>query len=174
MDEAVLVEVRPAAELGDDLRGQIAQWTVDMFGVEELKYEWSRPDWHVLVWLGDELVTQLAITERVAQVGGEAVRLAGIGGVMTPKQLRGRGLANAAMRSAVYFMKNTLDAEFGLLLCSARLVPYYERLGWQLVAAPVRFEQSTGDEMWEEEAMVMAFTDRPWPPGAVALCGPPW
>lgn len=152
----------------------LEQWTQTIFGAEELKHEWATPDWHLLADCDGQLVCHLAVTERHATASGQPVHLAGIGGVMTPPSFRGKGLAGTLMRHAAEFMRDTLRVEFGLLLCSHDLLPLYTRLGWHHVPGPLVFAQTTGNETWEEEVMILPCGDRPWPPGAIDLAGPPW
>jgi len=171
---AFTIAIRRTAELDDREVATFAQWTRDIFGAEEDKYEWAEPDWHVVVRSEDRYVCHGAITERVATAGGASVKLGGIGNVMTPPTWRGRGLGAAAMREAAAFMRDTLRVEFGLLLCSAGLVPWYCTLDWRRVKAPLSFWQAGGKVRWDEEAMVLACTERVWPEGPIDLCGLPW
>ena len=171
---AFTVDVRRTADLDEAEIATFAQWPRDIFGEQEDKYEWAKPDWHVVVRSEGRYVCHAAITERAAMAGGEPVRLAGIGNLMTPPAWRRRGLAAAAMREAAAFMRDTPRVEFGLLLCSAGLVPWYCKLGWRHVNAPLTFDQPSGRVRWDEEVMVLACTDRAWPAGPIDLCGLPW
>jgi aminoglycoside 2'-N-acetyltransferase I len=168
------MEVCRSGDLTDKLRRQLEEWTRAIFGDAELEHEWAAPHWHLLVRCQGVLACHLAITERVARAGGRPVRVAGIGGVMTPPEWRGRGLARAAMNEAAAFISTDLRAEFGFLLCSESLVRFYRGLGWERLSETVRYDQSGGKEDWAEEAMILPCTDRAWPKGAVDLCGPPW
>ena len=174
MSTTFTVDVRRTADLDEAEIATFAQWTGDIFGEEEDKYEWAKPDWHVVVRSEARYVCHAAITERVATVGGESVMLAGIGNLMTPPACRGRGLAAGAMREAAGFMRDTLRVEFGLLLCSADLAPWYCELDWRHVNAPLTFDQPSGRVGWDEEVMVLPCTDRSWPEGPIDLCGLPW
>jgi len=168
------VDVRRTADLDEAEIAAFAQWTRDIFGEQEDKYEWAKPDWRVVVRIGDRYVCQAAITECAATAGGEPVKLGGIGGLMTPRPWRGRGLAAAAMREAAAFLRDTLRVEFGLLLCSADLVPFHCKLDWRHVSAPLTFDQPSGKVRWDEKVMVLPCTDRAWPAGPIDLCGLPW
>ena len=174
MPSAFTVDVRRTADLDAAEIATFVQWTRDIFGEEEDKYEWAKSDWRVVVRIGDRYVCHAAITERVVTVGGETVKLAGIGNLMTPPAWRGRGLAAAAMREAAAFMGDTLRVEFGLLLCSADLVSFHCKLDWRHVNAPVTFDQPSGRVRWDEAVMVLPCTDRTWPAGHIDLCGLPW
>ncbi|HOZ49124.1 MAG TPA: GNAT family N-acetyltransferase [Candidatus Hydrogenedentes bacterium] len=168
------IEIKRREDLTPAQKTLIQEWIEDIFGDTELKHEWSEPDWHFFVLDGNETVSYLAVTERSATVDDRAVKLAGVGSVMTPKKLRDHGLASIAMHRVHAFICEELKADFGFLLCSYDLVPFYRKLGWELMDAPVMFGQTTGLEYWNEEAMVFPCAGQEWPEGEVDLCGPPW
>ncbi len=174
MNAPVSVQILPCDQVPGDVTEGLAEWTQSIFGEEETRLAWAEIDWRVLVFCRGEPASTLAITLRAARVGGTAVRLAGIGNLMTLPSWRGRGLASRALQEAARFMRETLEVEFGFLLCSAVLVPYYRALGWRPLDAPVWFDQPSGPQRWEEEALVLACSSRAWPEGTVDLCGLPW
>lgn len=167
-------EIVPDGEVPGELLRELAEWMRRMFGEEELKYTWADIDWHVLLWYEGRLASHAAITERVAEAGGETVKLAGIGGLMTPGEWRGRGMASAVMLAAAAFLRDELHVDFGLLLCSKKLAPFYRGLGWETVRGPVTFDQPGRKEQWAEETMVLQCTERDWPSGPIDLRGLPW
>jgi len=168
------IDIRRSADLSDAETALFAQWVHDIFGEEEDKYEWAQPDWRVVVRSERQYVCHAAITERTATAGGEPVRLGGIGGVMTPPEWRGRGLAAVALRETAAFLRGKMRADFGLLLCSAGLAPFYRKLGWDCIEAPLTFDQPSGKVGWDEEVMVLPCAERSWPEGPIDLCGLPW
>ncbi|HNV22767.1 MAG TPA: GNAT family N-acetyltransferase [Candidatus Hydrogenedentes bacterium] len=167
-------EVVAERDLRPEDRAILGQWTRTLFGSAEDMYEWATPDWRVLVRADGQLVAHAAINQRTVSANGEPARVGGIGGVMAPAEFQGKGHAKAAMLRAHDFIRETLNLEFGFLLCSARLVPYYQRLGWERIDGPVSFAQDDSDVTWQEEAMVLPFSDRLWPGPPVDLNGPPW
>ena len=102
--------------------------------------------------------------------------LGGIGGVATLPDWRRHGYAGAAMRTAAEFMRNELRVEFGLLICGDQMLPYYCKLGWQLIAGPLMFDQPKGKTTFDASTKIMVLPSRKhdWPPGVIDLCGPPW
>lgn len=174
MNASVSVQILRSDQVPGGVTEQLAEWTQSIFGEEETKFAWAEIDWRVLVFCDGELASTLAITLRAARVGGTVVRLAGIGNLMTLPPWRGRGLATRAMEEAARFMRESLQVEFGFLLCSADLVPYYRALGWRPLDAPVCFDQPSGPQRWEQEALVLASSNQTWPDGTVDLCGLPW
>ena len=169
-----IVEVVSEHDFHPEDRALVEQWTRELFGEAEDKYDWARPDWRVLVRLDGELAAHAAITQRTISANGEAARVGGIGAVMSPPRFQGKGHARAAMLRSHDYIRDELRLEFGFLFCSAGLLRYYQRLGWERIEGPVSFAQDDGDATWEEEAMVLPLTGRPWPGPPVDLNGRPW
>ncbi|MDQ3806018.1 MAG: hypothetical protein M3416_19580, partial [Acidobacteriota bacterium] len=82
--------------------------------------------------------------------------------------------AQRGMRHAAEFMRHEWGVEFGLLFCRDALVPFYERLGWQLVNEPVEVEQESGPVVSTLNVMVLPCDGRDWPAGPVSLNSLPW
>ena len=55
-----------------------------------------------------------------------------------------------------------MGAEFGMLFCLPRLVPFYGRTGWERLA-PVWIQQPAGTVRSPLEVMVKPLSGRPWP-----------
>jgi hypothetical protein len=122
-------------------------------------------------------------------VGGTEMRLGGIGGVVTLKEWRNRGIASAAMQKAAEFLHDQLAVPFGLLVCDPALAPFYQKLSWQVVAGPLVFDQPaafqpgldqvisggpTHKATLEGAIMVLPCREAVWPAGLIDLCGLPW
>jgi aminoglycoside 2'-N-acetyltransferase I len=135
---------------------------------------WGQKKWHVLVWLGDELVSHVGLLTRDVRAGESVVSVAGVYSVMTAPDRRGNGHATAALRRAVEFMLSDLDADFGLLLCPDRMLPFYDALGWRKVEDTVVFDQPSGKTVSVLNAMVLPLRGTSWPSGTLDFCGPPW
>lgn len=157
----------------DHMRAWVAQVFHDS-GNDDI--QWSCDDWHVMVRVGGQVVSRVGIVERTGTVNGQPVKLGGIGGVATLPDLRRHGYAEAAMRTAAEFMRNELRVEFGLLICGTHMMPYYAKLGWQLVKGPLMFDQPKGKITFEDSTKIMILPcgTSDWPPGVIDLCGPPW
>jgi len=167
-------EICSAKDLPEAERELIAAWLDDVFYDPDDYQAWSEPDWHVLVRTDGQIVTNIDIVERTGTVGGQPVRLGGVGGVTTRRAWRGHGLASAALRKAAAFMRDELGVEFGLLICDDERIPFYRRLGWQVVEGPLTFDQPEGKVIFPDVTMVLQCSEREWPRGAIDLCGFPW
>jgi GNAT superfamily N-acetyltransferase len=136
--------------------------------------EWAPKTWHVLVRVDGALVGHVGLLERQVQVGHRRLHVAGVGGVWSVEERRGHGIGSAGMREAASFMDSQLGADAGLLLCRPEVTAFYERLGWQSIASPVRIAQSQGLQAWPAEAMILPVRIEAWPVGTTDLCGLPW
>jgi GNAT superfamily N-acetyltransferase len=173
--EILKIEIQSTANMPTPLRLFVRQWLRQIFGEDANPFTWAEPDWRVLVWQSEQLVSHVDITERTAWVGERPIRLGGIGGVATLPAWRKEGLATAALLQAAAFLYHSLQAEFGLLMCDPAMVPFYQRLGWATIHNPLTFEQPGGTIHMDGGAiMILPCRSQTWPPGPIDLCGPPW
>ena len=183
------LEVTRTVDIDEKQRQPLLAWLYQEFGAYADEYAWAIADWHVLAWEGNLLVGHVDITERTALVGGTEMRLGGIGGVVTLKEWRKRGIASAAMQKAAEFLRDELAAPFGLLVCDPAMAPFYQKLSWQVVAGPLIFDQQTAfqpglDQVISGEPthkvtlegaiLVLPCREHNWPAGLIDLCGLPW
>jgi GNAT superfamily N-acetyltransferase len=168
------IEVKRTDELTEPARAHIDAWLIQQFGDESGDYEWSDVDWHVMLRVDGQLVSHVEIVERTGTVDGRPVRLGGIGGVVTLPEWRGRGLATAGLERAAALMRDELQVAFGLLICDERTIPFYSRLGWQVVEGPLMFDQPSGKVVFDGVTMVLPCVQQEWPEGTIDLCGFPW
>jgi predicted acetyltransferase len=136
--------------------------------------KWASADWTVMVWEDQELVSNVHIIERVAKVDRKPVRLGGIGNVATKVEWRNRGFASAALKVAQEFLADPLKVDFGLMVCTEQMVPFYEKRGWKLVAQSLVTEQADGKKALGYPVMVLPISEKDWPKGIIDLCGLPW
>ncbi len=170
------IALRPATEVTAAERRRIDDLEREALVGEPVDdYEWIADyAWYILVEVDGELVSTLGMVERLATVGGLPIRLGGIGNVATLPDWRGRGLARAALARAVEFLAGERGAEFCLLFCEPHRISFYSQLGWQLIEAPLTFQQSSGPLVYPGHAMVLSCTGRPWLQRPVDLGGLPW
>jgi predicted acetyltransferase len=136
--------------------------------------KWATADWTVMVWEDDDLVTNVHIVERTVKVGGQPVRLAGIGNVATKVEWRKRGYATQAGNVARDFLHNPLKVDFGLMIATENMIPGYEKRGWKVVAQSMWIEQPDGKQIFTIPVMVLPVCKQDWPGGDIDLCGLPW
>lgn len=156
---------------------KIGEWERLLFAATEVvqKYVFEREGFcNVLVWSDNALVSFLTTIRREALFDGQQVILGGVSTVMTPPEHQGNGYATQALREAERIIFDEIGADCGALLCEARLVPFYKRLGWISVACRVEITQPSGKVVWPERIMLLSKADAVWQPRTVDLCGLPF
>jgi GNAT superfamily N-acetyltransferase len=168
------MEVRLVNVLSDADKKQLFKWGPDIFGVEALKLQWRPKDWHFMVYADNQLASHVGIVKHIVTVGVQQVPVGGIGGVVTVPEAQGRGYASAALQAATKFMCEELLVEFGMLFCLARMIPFYQRFGWQEAQEPVLIDQPSGKIPSPLVVMVLPCRSQKWPVGTVPLESLPW
>ena len=167
--------IKHTSELTGADQASIDQLNQQAFPEHAGDYVWAPVDWFVLVYAAGVLASKVEIVDRIGTVAGQPVHLGGIGGVGTLPALRRRGLSSIALRAAADFMGTKLEVAFGLLICEAQTIPLYQVLGWQVIPAPLSFDQpGRGKVLFDEITMVLPCAGQAWPAGPVDLCGLPW
>jgi RimJ/RimL family protein N-acetyltransferase len=168
------MEIRLVTNLSGAEKRQLFEWGPDVFGGDALKLHWRPAHWHFLVYADGLLVSHVGVVKQAVTVGIQQVTVGGIGGVVTVPAAQGKGYASAALQQATKFMCEELKVEFGMLFCLPRMIPFYQRFGWQEVREPVLIQQPS--EKIPSPLVVMAFPCRSqaWPAGQVELESLPW
>lgn len=168
------VEIRLSETLSEEEWRTLFAWGENIFGSEDLQYRWRPKEVHFVLEEGGRALSHVGLLRHTVDAGGEPVRVAGLGGVVTVPEAQGRGLAQRGMRHAAEFMCQEWGVEFGLLFCRDALLPFYERLGWRRVEDSVEIEQPDGPVVSAMNVMVLPCGGREWPAGPVALNSLPW
>jgi GNAT superfamily N-acetyltransferase len=166
------IEIYSERDLSSIQRVKLEEWFEQEFG--HIPYQWATPAWYVLARVDSVLVSRLGIVERVVAVDRQSIRVAGISGVITHPEWRGRKIASAVLNKAVEFIKSEMNAEFALLLCRQEVTPVYARLGWKIVNGPTTFWQPGRKLTYPKLTMVLECGQKSWPIGPIDLGGLPW
>lgn len=136
---------------------------------------WARPEYCVRVHGEDRaLVTYVGVVIREGTQDGKAVRIGGIGGVMTHPAARKQGHAERGMKRAIEFF-NDEGIDFALLVCEPRLLGYYGRQGWQELTGELLVRQRGEASTFRfNKPMTLAVRSEAPTTGTIDLCGPPW
>ena len=79
------------------------------------------------------------------------------------------------MKVAQETLRDPLAVEFGLLVCGEKMLPYYGKLGWKQVTAPMWIEeQPKGRVLFPGPIMILPVCRQDWPEGEIDLKGKPW
>jgi len=136
--------------------------------------KWAQPDWAVMVWEDDDMVSNVHIIERIGKVGTESIKLGGIGNIATKVEWRQRGYASAALKVAQDFLYDPLRVDFGLMIATKEMISRYKKVGWGVVAHSLMIDQPDGKMALNYAVMVLPVCRQDWPKGPIDLCGLPW
>ncbi|MBZ9713216.1 GNAT family N-acetyltransferase [Deinococcus multiflagellatus] len=167
-------------ELEQDLRALLQaaypQWAAFWAGTS---FWGSEPEWHL--WLAGpdgRPAAQLGCGRRVAEVGGQALTLMGVGGVATHPAVQGQGLGRQLLGELAAFLRAQALADFAFLQCREEVAPFYERSGLSRVPNPAHFLDPDEGEWVTNAGPTLILPVRralgDWPPGTVGLRGLPW
>jgi len=136
---------------------------------------WESPQWSLLVWEGDELVSRVGLVIREINSNGEIKSIGGIGGVMTHPERQSKGYATEAMREALRLFDEEFKTAYVLLFCGSRLIEFYKRLNWKPFEGQVFVQQPKGRvEFKINTAMVIDVKEQAPLNGTLDLNGLPW
>jgi hypothetical protein len=135
---------------------------------------WATPDWAVMKYQDDVIVSFYNIIERRVTLDGEEVQVMGINNVITPKEYRGQNYAFDLLKKTQLEMLDRLHAGIGLLLCADQMTPFYSRLNWYPVASDVYFEQNENLNLWQANTMLLSRPGKAISPKSILLNGLPW
>jgi predicted GNAT family N-acyltransferase len=139
------------------------------------QFEWTSPQWSILVWDQDELVSRVGLLTREVLSNGETKFIGGIGGVMTHPERQGKGYASHALSEASKICNSELGVAFALLFCRPHLVEFYKRFQWKPFEGQVFVEQSQGKiEFSANGSMVLDVKEQAPLNGILDLNGLPW
>jgi GNAT superfamily N-acetyltransferase len=165
-----------AAELPGELRTRIEaaiHAEFDHFAIVR-ETAWAEPDWVYLAYADEDLAAFYFLFERTVRIDGAPRRALGLGNLVTLPAHRGRGVAATLLRQTEKDWFSANRAELALLLCADALAPYYSKLGWQDLAAPVAFAQPAGPRIWGARCMALTPDREPLQARQIDLGGLPW
>lgn len=175
------IEFEAADRLSDRQKNGITQLRSVVYPPEVLAtlpglaFTWASPQWSVLLWEEDELVSRVGLVVREITSNGETKTIGGIGGVMTHPDRQGKGYASRAMREAAKLFNEELGVAFALLFCRPHLVEFYKRVQWKPFQGLVFVDQPQGKiEFSVNGAMVLDVKEQAPIHGVLDLNGFPW
>jgi GNAT superfamily N-acetyltransferase len=175
--EVICTAPESVSERDDARLGDIATASFAESVYRGIPMVWSHTPWLYVIrkTASGSIVSSLGLLVRSCLVGGQSVRVAGIGGVMTAPNHRGAGLASKLLRAAAADMRAVHAVDFGLLQCPEHRITFYQALGWTQAAVPMWHTQPDGvRHAVLETPMLLRLTDAPWPPGDIDMNGTPW
>ena len=163
-----------AGALTDEQRLRLFKFEDDVFGLASYGLAWAPKERFFTVHVDGRPVANAGVVARTVDAGGRALRVAGLGSVVTRPEARGKGHAAAAIAAAMRHGREVLGADFGMLFCLPKVMAFYEHLGWHRLTDPVTIEQEAGPTPSPLAVMVKPLGTKPWPGGMVDVKGRPW
>ena len=168
------IEVRVEDFYSEVDRRDLAGGEKDPSQTSAYQLQWRPTEKHVLIVAGGRKVCHVGLVKHCVAVEGHPVPVAGIGGVLTRPECRGRGHGRIAMKAAEAFALSQMGVEFMLLFCRPALQCWYEGLDWMKVSSAVWIEQQQGTIIHPLVSMVRCLGAKQWPQGEVRLGSLPW
>ncbi|MGO9519072.1 MAG: GNAT family N-acetyltransferase, partial [Candidatus Korobacteraceae bacterium] len=155
-------------------RSELAGGETDPSQTGAYQLQWRPTGKHVLIVESGRNVCHVGLVKHTVAVDGNPVPVAGIGGVLTRPECRGRGYARIAMKAAEAFALRQMEVDFMLLFCRPALQSWYEGRGWIRVSSVVWIEQQQRTIVQPLVSMVRCLGPKQWPLGEVRLGCLPW
>ena len=168
------IEVRVEEFYSGAVRSDLAGGKTDPSQTGAYQLQWRPTEKHVLIVESGRNICHVGLVKHTVAVDGNPVPVAGIGGVLTRPECRGRGYARIAMKAAEAFALSQMEVDFMLLFCRPALQSWYEGLGWMKVSSAVWIEQQQRTIVQPLVSMVRCLGPKQWPLGEVRLGCLPW
>jgi aminoglycoside 2'-N-acetyltransferase I len=136
--------------------------------------KWASPDAAVMVWVEDDMVSNVHIVKREIKVGRQKIIIGGIGNIATKVEWRKQGYSSLALIKAEEYLVDPLQVSFGLMISTPELIPRYSKRGWKVVADSLKCEQPEGKYTLQYPVMILPVKQKEWPAGPIDVCGLPW
>lgn len=167
--------IRQYDALSDEQHQRLFNWGDDIWGAAGVRRTTGLlPETHFVLERYGLAASHVNLRHSSAVVGGQTLRLAGLGGVVTAREAQGQGYASRLIRHVIEFYEREWQVEAGFLFCFERFVPFYSSLGFQQVPFPVVVDQPEGPSTSPSLGMVKARNGVVWPGGKVQLLTFPW
>ena len=129
-------------EIPDKEWAYLTQWRERVFPEEGIGKEWSSTSWHTLAYVDENHpVGHIGFDGFTVRVDAKEHLIIGIGGVVVRPEYQGQGIPALLFDEVHDQGTETFKSEIFALFCPDRLVPYYQRHGYQLQTGTVHFRQ---------------------------------
>lgn len=140
------------------------------------RWRGNKPLYNTVVCDKGIVLGNIAVVDRTIEVGGEPLRVAGVGNVCVLPGHQGTGISDAMLK-AVMEEAGKRQFELGFLFTTEGIKKVYGRNGWIEIegCAVVRVEK--GEEIVMPADIVKMYYPlkrKEFPPGDIHLCGDKW
>ncbi len=168
-----MTEIRVVLSLTDAQEAAIAALG-DIWEAAALGLTWRPKNGHIVRYVDGEMAAKASVLKHSVSICEEPVLVGGVGGVITMPPFQRQGHATAVLNYLRDYLRDVLKVPFGFLFCRDALVPFYRKLGWQLIEDSVKIQQPAGTISNPGNAMSLSCGTLPWPRGTVNLNSEPW
>ena len=155
-------------------RNELSGGEEDPSQTHSFHLKWRLTDKHFLVMEGEKPICHVGLLKHTIEVAGFPIPIAGIGGVLTRPEYRGKGYALQAMQAAESFAFSQMGVDFVLLFCRPVLRRWYEHQGWEEVPGQVWVDRDEEIILLTLATMVRCRGEQKWPQGEIRLRSLPW
>lgn len=146
------------AEASNDLLAEIRHLLDEAFEGDFSNEDWEHAlgGWHVVVEVGDAVVSHAAVVSRILEVAARPFPTGYVEGVATAAERQREGLASLAMTE----IAEVIRREFELGALSTGDHGFYERLGWERWQGPTFVRHGSAlirTEVEDDALMVLRF-----------------
>lgn len=177
MAEALRIERRDATSAWPEVKAlSDIVYTPEMIAHGEFHdVDWSHAESWVLGYCDDTLVASAGIYRRKGAVDGEAVTIAGIGGVKTHPDYQKQGSASVILKDACAAIDKDVSPDFSLICVETHNQDFYAKRGWRVFEGRVIVEQHGASVDFRDGGTMVRDGERPAPLiGTIDLKGRPW
>ena len=157
------MELTDLPDFGPDDFALIEDGEVDPYGTDHLGITWREKTGHVGLMESGRLIAHAGWVPVRTRVAVEAVEAVGLGSVLVHRDHRGQGIGGQLVAGAMARM-GALGSPIGLLFCRTQRVPFYRRLGWEVLPHGATADQPSGRVTMPLVTCWTRFVDSPSPP----------
>ena len=168
------IGIRLVENYSEEDRLSLSGGESDSSQTDHYHLQWQPKVHNVLILEDGRTVSHAGLVKRTIKVGERPVQVAGIGGVLTRPDCRGRGFGEMAVQKAQELALEYMLVNFALLFCRPAMRIWYERLGWSPLLVQVWIDQPQGTIQAPLPTMVKCLSQETWPGGAVRIGCLPW
>jgi GNAT superfamily N-acetyltransferase len=137
--------------------------------------EWADATIRAMAWQEGRMVCHVGALIRAALLGGRAVKVGGVGEVMTAPDARRQGHATAVLPAMCRHLREVQQVSFVMLFCAPSLYGFYGRLGWRPFTGKLFIGLRGGSIEFPLDPPLMQDGGETVPiAGVLDLRGPPW
>ena len=113
---------------------------------------------HIVVAQGKTLISYTAVIWTTLEFEGESYRCYGLSGVLTFPHFRGRGYGGQVVAAATDIIRQSADADIGLLWTADKNAGFYTQQGWEVIPGMTTLSgDPQNPTVYDDELRMMLF-----------------